>query len=71
MDRIDDNRTTRYEAAKRGHEGFLMRINATRELWPEYHPEMCGQGSATAVPLSLGQQFVDFLQPRVKSRPSP
>ena len=39
MDRIVDNWTPQYEAAKREHEELVKRINATRELLPEYRQE--------------------------------
>ena len=39
MERIVDNWTPQYEAAKREHEELVERISATRELWPEYRQE--------------------------------
>ena len=39
MDRIVDNWTPQYEVAKREHEELVKRINATRELLPEYRQE--------------------------------
>ncbi len=38
-DRIVDNWTPQYKAAKREHEELVERISATRELWPEYRQE--------------------------------
>ena len=39
MDRIVNNWTPQYETVKREHEDLVERINATRELWPEYRRE--------------------------------
>ena len=39
MDRIVNNWTPQYETVKREHEELVERINATRELWPEYRRE--------------------------------
>ena len=39
MDRIVDNWTPQYEAAKREHQELVERINDTRALWPEYREE--------------------------------
>ena len=39
MDRIVDNWTPQYEAAKREHEEPMTRIEDTRELWPAYRQE--------------------------------
>ena len=39
MERIVDNWTPRYEAAKREHEELVTRIADTRALWPEYQQE--------------------------------
>ena len=36
MDRIVDNWRPQYKAAKREHQELVERIDATRELWPEY-----------------------------------
>ena len=39
MDRIVDNWRPQYRAAKREHQELVERIDATRELWPEYLEE--------------------------------
>ena len=39
MDRIVDNWRPQYKAAKREHQELVERIDATRELWPEYLEE--------------------------------
>ena len=39
MDRIVDNWTPQYEAAKREHQELVERINDTRAVWPEYRGE--------------------------------
>ena len=39
MDRIVDNWRPQYKAAKREHQELVERIDATRELWPEYWEE--------------------------------